>query len=243
MKFFIGLHHPSDAKHFEECFISVNRLRDRKSDFSVQDWIMDSGAFSEISSYGGYRFPVEEYVAQIERWRLVGNMRATVTQDYMCEPFILEKTGKSVREHQKLTIKRYDAIAERTDCYIMPVLQGYAIPDYLDHLDMYGDRLTPGTWVGVGSICKRNSSVAQIEDILDSIHAMSDGLLLHGFGIKTTALQSAAVTDHLYSADSMAWSFAARKAGRNANCWKEAERFRLGIERKPKQLSMLELMK
>jgi hypothetical protein len=237
MIFFVGLHHPNHAAHFDECFISVNRLRDRKSDFQVKDWIMDSGAFTEISTYGGYRCNVDEYISQIERWRYVGNMRAAVTQDWMCEPFIIQKTGYTVLEHQKLTITRYDQICERTDCCIMPVLQGYEIGDYLDHLDMYGDRLTPGMWVGVGSICKRNSDVAQIEDILDAIRSMSCGLRLHGFGIKTTALQSASVTDALYSADSMAWSFAARRDGRNANCWKEAERFRMAIERKPKQLS------
>jgi hypothetical protein len=33
---------------------------------------------------------------------------------------------------------------------------------------------------------------------------------LHGFGIKTTSLLWADVRDNLYSADSMAWSFAAR---------------------------------
>ena len=45
---------------------------------------------------------------------------------------------------------------------------------------------------------------------------------LHGFGAKLTALQSQEVRGLLHSADSMAWSFAARKAGRDANSWREA---------------------
>ena len=31
MRFFVGLHQPSAAHHFDASFISVNRLRDRKS--------------------------------------------------------------------------------------------------------------------------------------------------------------------------------------------------------------------
>ena len=235
MIFFTGLHHPSDAKRFSNAFISVNAIRNRKSDFQVNDWIMDSGAFTEISTHGCYRAGVEEYLGQIERWRHVGNMRAAVTQDWMCEPWIITKTGLSVAQHQRLTVDRYDSIQGRTDCYIMPVLQGYTEYDYLDHLDMYGDRLRNGMWVGVGSVCKRNRSVAEIEDILDSIKATSDGLNLHGFGLKTTALQSSMVWDYLYSADSMAWSYAARMNGRNGNDWREAARFTAAIYSKPKQ--------
>jgi transcriptional regulator of met regulon len=231
MLFFVGLHQPSDAKHFERSFISVNRLRARKSNFDVADWIMDSGAFSEIATYGNYRVGVDEYVAQIERWRTVGNMRAAVTQDWMCEPWIVAKTGKTVREHQRLTLERYDAITAKTTAYVMPVLQGYEMGDYLRHLEDYGDRLTPGKWVGVGSICKRNTNVAEIEDILFSIKSIRPDLRLHGFGLKTTSLRSAAVNDMLYTADSMAWSYNARKQGRNSNDWREAKAFEERIKK------------
>lgn len=37
MQFFVGLHQPSDARRFSASFISVNRLRGRKSDFEVGD--------------------------------------------------------------------------------------------------------------------------------------------------------------------------------------------------------------
>jgi hypothetical protein len=100
------------------------------------------------------------------------------------------------------------------------------------------NRLLPGMWVGIGSVCKRNSDVAQIEDIIDPIRSMSDGLNLHGLGLKATTLQSAYVYDSLYSADSMAWSFAARKQGRNSNDWREAYRFARAVERKPKQMNL-----
>lgn len=234
MLFFVGLHQPSDAQHFERCFISVNRLRARKSDFAVADWIMDSGAFSEIANHGNYRVGVDEYVAQIERWRRVGKMWAAVTQDWMCEPWIVAKTGKSVREHQRLTVERYDAIATRTTAYVLPVLQGYKLRDYVEHIEQYGDRLTFGKWVGVGSICKRNTNISEIEDILLAIKRARPDLRLHGFGLKITVLSSKVVNDLLFTADSMAWSFHARRNGRNANDWREAKAFVDRIETMPR---------
>lgn len=231
MRFFIGLHQPSDAKHFNAAFISVNRLRGRKKSFKVGDWIMDSGAFTEVSTHGGYRHAVSEYAAEIRRWANNGNLLAAVAQDYMCEPFIVAKTGLSVPEHQRLTIERYDAlVAEETGVYILPVLQGYAPADYVAHLVMYGDRLAPGHWVGVGSVCKRNGDAQAIEAVLCAIKAQRPDLRLHGFGLKTTALRSGLVRSCLDTADSMAWSFADRKQGRNANDWREADAFLSGIE-------------
>jgi len=69
LKFFVGLHQPGDSQHFSRAFISVNRLRTRiKTPIAAQEWIMDSGAFTEVSTYGGYRTSVEEYADEINRW-------------------------------------------------------------------------------------------------------------------------------------------------------------------------------
>jgi hypothetical protein len=236
MRFFVGLHQPSDARHFDASFISINRIRNRKSAFVVGDWIMDSGAFTEISTHGMYRHSVEEYGEQIRRWKTNGNLLAAVSQDYMCEPWILEKTGLTVEQHQILTIDRYDQLLRcETGCYIMPVLQGYEPDDYVRHAEMYGDRLKAGMWVGVGSVCKRNGDIRAIERVLLAIKSFRPFLKLHGFGLKTTALSSGLVQDLLETADSMAWSFAARKAGRNANDWREAECWTRAILDRPVQ--------
>lgn len=242
MKFFVGLHQPSDARHFERAFVSVNRLRSRRSDFAVRDWIMDSGAFTEIATHGHYRSSVAEYAAQIRRWRTCGRMLAAVAQDWMCEPWIVQKTGLTVAEHQRLTVERFDALRDVVagDAYVLPVLQGYTVADYLRHLDAYGDRLAPSQWAGVGSVCKRNANVREVEAILAVIRDARPDLRLHGFGLKVTALQSATVRDALYSADSMAWSYNARKNGRNANDWREAARFSERVQRMPAQMALLE---
>ncbi|AXF20511.1 hypothetical protein CUJ89_08480 [Burkholderia pyrrocinia] len=225
MRFFTGLHQPSDARHFEAAFISVNRLRNRKSGFVVGDWIMDSGAFTTILKHGGYVDPVSAYAEQIRRWAMNGTLLAAVAQDYMCEAHMLKITGMTIEQHQQLTIERYDTL---TQCdvrgvYILPVLQGYTCEDYVRHIEMYGRRLKHGAWAGVGSVCKRNGDPRAIERVLMAIKTIRPDLRLHGFGLKSTALSSWIVRELLYTADSMAWSFAARKQGRNANDWREAK--------------------
>lgn len=241
MLFYVGIHHPHHARNFDRAFISMNPLRRRRSCLSANRFIVDSGAFTEITKFGGYRHEPDEYAAEVNRVRQWQGFECAVTQDYMCEPFVLEKTGLSVRDHQRLTIERYRRIQSLTPAYVMPVLQGYKASEYLDHIEQYGDLLRAGMRVGVGSVCKRNASISQIEDVLLAIHEAAPGLLLHGFGVKTTALSSQRVWECLYSADSMAWSFAARMAGRNANDWREAVAFEEKILRQtrywiPRQL-------
>jgi hypothetical protein len=240
LTFFVGLHQPSDARHFDRSFISVNRLRARKSPFAVGEWIMDSGAFTEISKFGQWRSSVDEYAALIRLWKNNGKLIAAVAQDYMCEPFILAKTGLTVADHQRLTIDRYRALlaCDVGGVYIMPVLQGYAPGDYVESIRMYGVQLAAGAWVGVGSVCKRNGDAGKIIEVLAAIWAARPDLKLHGFGLKTTALRSGLVRSLLHSADSMAWSYSARKQGRNGNCWTEAEAFRRSIDTMPVQRVM-----
>jgi hypothetical protein len=87
---------------------------------------MDSGAFTQILRHCDYTEGVEVYAAEIKRWATNGNLLAAVAQDYMCEPHMLAITGKTIEEHQQLTIERYDALlaCDTGDVYIMPVLQG-----------------------------------------------------------------------------------------------------------------------
>lgn len=232
MEFYVGLHQPSDARHFARCMVSVNRLRGRRSDFAAGDWMLDSGAFTEVTAHGGYRDAPEVYAAQVARWAGVGRLRCAVSQDWMCEPFVLRITGLSVADHQRLTIARYDALRALVPghVHVLPVVQGYLPEHYAAHVAAYGERLRPGMWVGVGSVCKRNGRASEMAAVLRAVKSGRPDLRLHGFGAKTTALESAEVRGLLHSADSMAWSFQARKQGRDANDWREAAAFVARIE-------------
>ena len=202
---------------------------------------MDSGAFTTITKHGGYPEPVSAYAAQIRRWAGNGKLLAAVSQDYMCEAFMLETTGLSVADHQRMTIERYDALSacDVGGVRIMPVLQGYAPADYVSHVRQYGARLTHRMWVGVGSICKRNSNPQAIAAVLLAIKRERPDLRLHAFGVKITALALQLVRDLVFSADSMAWSYAARVEGRNGNCPKEAQRYARRVATQATQLYFL----
>ena len=230
MIFFTGIHQPSDAGRVVRPFISVNRLLPRKAPMRLRAEdarILDSGAFTALLLHGDHNLTVEQYAAEICRWSQNGALLAAVAQDYMCESFMLERTGSTVGDHQRRTIERYDALirCDTAGIYVMPVLQGFAPAEYVEHLRQYADRMPNGMWAGVGSVCKRNGTPAQVEDVLWAIKDARPDLRLHGFGLKTTALTSAAVRRLLYSADSMAWSYAVRRQGRNQNDWREAVRF------------------
>ncbi len=199
--------------------VSVNRLLKRKAPFPVQDWILDSGAFTRLIKGQGH-LSVDQYADEIIRWNGNGNLVAAVAQDYLCDPAILAATRLTIADHQRLTIERYDALIDARIApapYIMPVLQGYEPQDYVEHLKQYGDRLAHGAWVGVGSICGRSGNPGQIEAVLMAIHSKRPDLRLHGFGIKKVALSSPIVWDILYSADSLAHSASARRRGENQN--------------------------
>lgn len=93
-----------------------------------------------------------------------------------------------------------------------PVLQGWEEDDYLRHIDMYatsGIDLRSLPVVGIGSVCRRQGTTGAVHLLL---RITAEGLRLHGFGLKATALKQLA--PFFESADSMAWSYAARREKR-----------------------------
>jgi hypothetical protein len=239
-KFFIGLHHPSDAWPFARSMISVNALIKRKSGFRVNEWIMDSGAFSQISKNGKFVLSSEEYMAEIDRFSKNGNLCAAVCQDWMCEPFILEITGKTLQEHQELTVKSYLELSQWSDVPILPVLQGFCPEDYVRHVKMYGEHLKPEQWVGVGSVCKRNGNPDSIEDVLLSIKRERPDIKLHGFGLKLQAISRGTIQSLLHSSDSMAWSSAGRMRGDDANDPRRALQYAAQIQELINQKTLIQ---
>lgn len=237
--FYVGLHQPSDAQHFSRCCIHVGRLLTRQKPLGCDELLLDSQAFRILELHGEHQLSPAAYAALAARIaRLCGRV-TVVTQDYMCEQYIfqkrLEHTGVrfTVADHQRLTISRYDALHYHAVQYgltVMPVLQGYSPDEYVDHIRQYGRRLNAGMWVGVGSVCKRNGDPSAIRDVLYSIQHARRDLRLHGFGIKSAALAWGWIRDALYSADSMAWSYAARREGRGANDYQEAITFARRID-------------
>jgi hypothetical protein len=133
---------------------------------------------------------------------------SSTTFDWMVEPEMLQKTGKTVVEHQRLTIRSYLELMEIDPSVPwIPILQGWAHDDYLAHADQYakaGVDLTREPVVGVGSVCRRQDT-EEAERLMRSLYRLN--ILPHGFGFKKTGLVNAG--KYMESADSMAWCYAA----------------------------------
>ncbi len=230
-KVYVGLHHPADAVKVPRCMISANVLERRRAPIRSADWMLDSGAFSRISS-GRDHLPARSYADMADRLNGPG-LRAVVAQDWMCEPPVLEMLGASVKEHQDRTLERYGelrALWGPRMPYLLPVVQGFAPSEYGAMARTLAPEIDDDAWVGVGSVCKRQGNPSAIVAVLDAILDAAPDWRLHGFGVKSTALSDPRVADRLWSIDSMAWSFAARMEGRDANSPAEAAAWMTRVE-------------
>lgn len=211
MRFYLGTHRPAWLGRVGvPLFVSHRTLRDyRTLPQASGPWSLDSGGFTELSTFGEWRTTADEYIVAATRYRdEIGKMDFAAPRDWMCEPWITEKTGLTVEEHQKRTVYDFLDLTSRSDVPFIPVLQGWDEGDYMRCVEMYdaaGVDLRNYAVVGIGSVCRRQGS-DEITRILARVAAA--GIRLHGFGLKKGGLTSAA--PFLASADSMAWSFGAR---------------------------------
>lgn len=240
--------------------VSHGRLRKRTHlPKATADWICDSRGFSELSQYGRWTIGAREYVAALRRYaREIGRLLWASPQDWMVEDEILAKTGLTIGEHQKRTVESVLLLRELLagDVHVIPVIQGQTLEHYLDCIRLYaahGIDLTAEPVVGIGSVCRRQSA-AEIGYIVAAITEM--GIKLHGFGVKTDGL--ADYGPLLFSADSFAWSYGARRrigpcphglVKHEANCPEWARQWRDNVlaaqgraERRPVQMSLFGLI-
>jgi hypothetical protein len=213
MAFWLGSHLPGWLERTAvPLFISHRRLAGRRRlPRAAGTWALDSGAFSEIAEHGRFTTTPAAYAAAVDRYAAeIGRLSWAAIQDWMCEPFMLARTGLTVVEHQRRTVASYlELTALAPHLPWVPVIQGFTLADYLTCLDRYtaaGVDLTAAPLVGLGSVCRRQAT-GEITALVTALAGR--GLRLHGFGVKTGGLDR---YGHLLaSADSMAWSFAARR--------------------------------
>lgn len=244
IKFYLGTHmvHWLAEAHVP-LFVSHRRLALRRTlPRAAQGWALDSGGFSELGLYGGWRTTPEEYVTAVRRYETeIARLEWAATQDWMCEPAMLAKTGLTVQEHQRRTVANFLRCqqlwyAETDDeSPFMPPVQGQTAREYLDCVREYADHgvdLRDYPLVGVGSICRRQAT----NEIGEIIAALQDELgpdvPLHMFGMKRRGLQQ--YGHQICTADSLAWSYRARHSAplpgcthqRCSSCLKYALRWR-----------------
>ena len=256
LRFWLGTHQPGWLAHAGvPLFVSDRRLRGyRRLPRAVAAWALDSGGFTELATHGSWEHgpTPAQYVERVRRYAdEVGQLTWAAPQDWMCEPFILAKTGLTVADHQDRTVANYLQLRDHApDLPFVPVLQGWSTADYLRCADRYERArvdLTAEPLVALGSVCRRQATGATAA-IIRALQSAGVGRL-HGFGVKTLGL--ARYGHLLTSADSLAWSIAARRSAalpgctthRNcANCLPYALAWRgrllTGLRRRAEQLEL-----
>lgn len=253
MRLYLGTHEPSwIGRSPLPLFVSLERARRfaRKIRPAVNGWALDSGGFTRLH-HGGWTTSADDYLAAVYRLAdLRPGMEWAAPQDWMCEPSALEATGLTVEEHQRRTVANYLELRQiDTRSLVIPALQGWEPGEHERCLEMYFDAgvdLRDAGLVGVGSICRRQAT-SEIAGIVRSL--AGEGLRLHGFGVKSSGL--ALYEQHLVSADSLAWSYRARKAKMHgegalcggthagcANCYEWAHEWHRRIVASPRQLDL-----
>jgi hypothetical protein len=228
--FYLGTHEPGwlwSGKAPFPLFVAAPRLaRYANLHPATTDWALDSGGFTALSKRGRWTVSALDYVRQVARYqREIGRMMWAAPQDWMCEPGVISGgmvgkvrcvgTGLTVKGHQWRTVANFRQLVRLwpsvsdAPCPFIPVLQGWTLADYERCEAMYqaaGVDLTSYPVVGIGSVCRRQGT----EEIGRLVATLGQRYPLHGFGVKTLGLAS--YGEHLASADSLAWSYAARRS-------------------------------
>lgn len=228
MKFFLGTHEPHWLTSMDvPLFISRRRLARKNllGRATCGSWGLDSGGFTELNLYGKWQTSPEQYADEAQAWQAeLGGMEFAAIQDHMCEDVVLKKTGKTVQDHQGLSLESYLRLRELAPGVPWaPVLQGQTVHQYLRHVAWYRDAgvdLAAAPVVGVGTMCRRQASDEAAEILLE-LQRVGDalGFGLHAFGLKELGLKVARRYGvKLQSADSLAWSYSARRGARHPDC-------------------------
>jgi hypothetical protein len=217
VKFYLGTHRPNWLGKTDIPLFISHRVLDGRKTFprALGPWALDSGGFTEIDTYGRWVTTEPDYIQAVARYaREIGRLEWAAPMDWMCEPHMTARTGLTVREHQQRTVENYLRLRDHGP--FIPVLQGWEPGEYLACVDLYaqhGVDLTALPLVGVGSVCRRQSA-HEIGWIFRTL--AGQGIRCHGFGVKKAGLRR--YGEHLASADSLAWSYEARRNPPMAGC-------------------------
>lgn len=223
MEFYLGTHCTSwlwDAR-FQgvPLFVTHRRLRRRVNEFppAVTRYCVDSGAYTELTTYGRWVETPEQYIAGLRRYDdELGPFDFAGQQDYVCLPEALARIEQvagvrpEVEELLEATVANLVLLRELApDLRIAPTIQGATFEDYLLCADLFeqaGVDLAAEPVVGIGSLVGR--APREIERIATGLRAR--GITrLHGFGVKGLGVKAAG--HQFASADSSSWSWEGRK--------------------------------
>lgn len=175
---------------------------------------LDSAGFVATRAYGGFPWTVDAYMDLAEAFPF----RRIASLDYCTEAEIagdreevLDRISRTIRANRDCRERAADrGLLDR----LMPVLQGRSPSDYERCGEALWQSMTPGTVVGIGSMCRREiagpEGLIAVFEHLDRV--LPAGVRLHGFGVKGSALPYLTPLSHrIASIDSQAYGISARR--------------------------------
>ena len=212
LRFYYGAASGSSRKalrKMEEPNVLINyATQNNKPWEGIENLFIDSGGYSFILGKGEYTTSNREYLEYIEEH----SPQVFALRDYPCEPDVLEKHGRSVRDHQDMTIQKHKELMRLIPEYDIDseplcVVQGWELEDYLYHIDRLNEIGLLTDYVGIGSVCRRGQDEEIRRIILEVDRALPDRCRIHAFGVKANVLRFGDVVDVLDSADSLAYEY------------------------------------
>jgi hypothetical protein len=157
---YLGVHHGRWLEQLSvPMCVSLRTMEKYRDDWEThpkcfQPWILDSGAFTEITRYGEWRYDPDRFGGVVTR--ILDNVGTPpvfcAVQDMPCEPRSLAASGLTVPMHQELTTESVCYLrAEFRNVPWIPILQGWQVADYVNHVALYQKAGIDLTWEPVGS--------------------------------------------------------------------------------------------
>jgi hypothetical protein len=183
----------------------VSVRRPDPEQFAGLDAALDSAGFVAMARYRGFPWTIEQYLDLVGSWPWAWY----ASWDQCVEPEIASskidvyfRLAETCRLLSEVRMRARDRGLPDP----MPVVQGWEVDHYrwsLDHLPL-------ASWpklLGVGSMCRRHvhgpNGILAIVEALDRV--LPDGVGLHLFGVKGTALRFLSDHPRIASVDSMAY--------------------------------------
>jgi len=167
-----------------------------------RELIIDSGAFSLLSSLKDYPFSFEDYISLAYDYR----PDFIAARDWPCEPYgrIQIDTAERIRRTVEADAQICDATLPN-GTRPLPVIQGWTVRDYLSCIGQLREAGLIRPYMAVGSCCKR-SNIRQVMEIARAIRAELPTVRLHYFGLKIQAFRQPGFVYLADSTDTGAWA-------------------------------------
>lgn len=211
--FYLGISSPSWLNFLGvPAFINRRRFERLKRKFprARTRWGLDSGGYTELELFGGWRMPARDYVALVRfLHNEVGNLDFALVQDWPVTVVTNRITGLSIKAHQARTLYSYIELVEMApDVNWVPVLTGWDPHDFIEMASSYYScavDLERLPLVALGGLAARQH-LPEVAELVAYFRRC--GFRLHGLGFKRSGLSMCAHA--LASADSQSWSQEAR---------------------------------